>query len=69
MSRPARGDRKPCTEAGCQGTMQFGRRLGNQAVAAPSEQAWTCDASTHRDSLSRASAAGSSVPTIPPPGS
>jgi hypothetical protein len=26
---PARGDSKPCSIAGCAGTMQFGRRLQN----------------------------------------
>ena len=28
---PARGDRKPCTVAGCTGMMQFGRRTSVQS--------------------------------------
>ena len=48
---PARGDRKPCTVAGCTGTMQFGRRTagpsplsGAQAPAAlgSAAEGWNC---------------------------
>lgn len=48
---PARGDRRPCTCAGCTGTMQFGRESDNHAaptVTAPSTliahdaKGWIC---------------------------
>ena len=32
---PARGDMRPCTNAGCVGTMQFGRESDNDAKRAP----------------------------------
>ena len=46
MIRPSRGDRKPCTLAGCDGTMQFGRRVGSfQQPSGHSDavSGWTCD--------------------------
>jgi hypothetical protein len=48
---PARGDRKPCTVAGCKGMMQFGRRTagpsplsGAQPPAAlgSAAEGWNC---------------------------
>jgi hypothetical protein len=48
---PARGDRKPCTVAGCTGMMQFGRRTvgpsplsGAQppAALASAAEGWNC---------------------------
>ena len=41
----ARGDRKPCTHAECQGTMQFGReQLAEVPPARPldGEHGWVC---------------------------
>jgi hypothetical protein len=41
----ARGDRKPCTHAGCAGTMQFGRQplpRTSAAVAMDGERGWLC---------------------------
>jgi hypothetical protein len=41
----ARGDRKPCTHAGCSGTMQFGREPLPEtalAVAVDGEPGWVC---------------------------
>lgn len=35
MLRPARGDSRPCTLPGCDGTMQFGRESDNDARRAP----------------------------------
>jgi hypothetical protein len=35
MLRPARGDSRPCTLAGCPGTMQFCRESDNDARRAP----------------------------------
>ena len=32
---PARGDLRPCTDAGCQGTMQFRRESENEARKGP----------------------------------
>ena len=48
---PARGDLRPCTDAGCLGTMQFGRvsendaRRGNAPTVSASAQdpmGWIC---------------------------
>lgn len=48
---PARGDSRPCTSAGCTGTMQFGRESDNAeapARRAPSspmahdDKGWVC---------------------------
>jgi hypothetical protein len=44
----ARGDRKPCTHAGCSGIMQFGREPLLQAYAAMTadgERGWVCSES------------------------
>lgn len=49
----SRGDTKPCTAAGCTGSMQFGRRgddvrvapvrdRSGEAVAAPETKGWVC---------------------------
>jgi hypothetical protein len=48
---PARGDRKPCTVAGCTGMMQFGRRTSVQsplsgaqppAALGSAPEGWNC---------------------------
>ena len=44
---PAKGDQKPCTSAGCAGTMQFGRESANHPAraAAPGSAdptGWIC---------------------------
>ena len=47
MIRPSRGDRKPCTTAGCDGTMHFGRRDGSsdhRGRYLEVELGWSCDA-------------------------
>lgn len=40
----ARGDRKPCSEARCTGTMQFGREphSGGETVASGGSRGWVC---------------------------
>jgi Rieske Fe-S protein len=41
----ARGDSKPCTHAGCSGTMQFGREPLRQTaftMTADGERGWVC---------------------------
>lgn len=52
MIRPSRGDRKPCTLAGCDGTMQFGRRAGSvqqPAGHADDGSGWSCDGGGERN--------------------
>lgn len=42
----ARGDTKPCTNAACSGTMQFGRApagRGHFLRSADGERGWVCD--------------------------
>lgn len=66
----ARGDRKPCTRAGCSGTMQFGReplRRTSAIMPADGERGWVCSTapghfqreSERRDLLARDAAADS----------
>lgn len=46
MIRPSRGDRKPCTVAGCAGTLQFGRRISSfEQLSGHSDvgSGWCCD--------------------------
>jgi hypothetical protein len=60
----ARGDRRPCTRAGCSGIMQFGREPlspGPAARAAEGERGWICSAQAghfQRESEHSASEAG-----------